>query len=97
MAQKAGKIEPSFKSIIEKASIRCESTQDDYSNLQFLKTIVSGYNIYLSGDLMMTTKTKLADHLYQYNPNILDYFDVYDDDSGTFIPRAAVAALYPED
>lgn len=46
---------------------------------------------------MMTTKTKLADHLYQNNPNIMDYFDIYDDDSGTFIPRAAVAALYPED
>jgi len=51
----------------------------------------------VSGDLMMTTKTKLADHLYHNNPNIMDYFDIYDDDSGTFIPRAAVAALYPED
>jgi len=45
----------------------------------------------------MTTKTRLADHILQYNPAIMDYFDFYDDDSGSYIPRASVAVLYPED
>jgi len=51
----------------------------------------------VSGDLQMTSRTRLADHIYQYNPAIMDYFDFYDEDSGSYIPRAAVAALYPED
>ena len=52
---------------------------------------------YFLGSLKVTSKSTLAEHIFQQNSAIMDYFDFYDEESDSYIPRSAVAVLYPED